>query len=108
MDTQINIDGFVFHAACAKCVDCRCQITLSNYTKIKNADKTILLLCQNDFYKRFHERGSWNGILAGGSFERKEIPETVIVSSLENKPINGSAKERSRSVNSISLINDSG
>jgi hypothetical protein len=31
-DAQLNLDGVLFHKPCAKCQDCGCQLSLSNYT----------------------------------------------------------------------------
>ena len=58
VDPQINLDGSVFHKSCAKCGDCQCQITLSNFSS--NPDKT-LLLCKTHYLKRFKEGGSYLG-----------------------------------------------
>ncbi len=60
MDPQINLDGSIFHKPCAKCADCNCQITLSNFTKNESSDQT-LLLCKIHYFKRFHEGGSYVG-----------------------------------------------
>jgi len=60
MDPQINLDGGLFHKPCAKCADCNCQITLSNFVKVDNGDDT-LLLCKTHSLQRFHEKGSYLG-----------------------------------------------
>lgn len=60
MDPQINIDGGLFHKPCAKCADCNCQLTLSNFVKNDTGDET-LLLCKTHHLKRFHEQGSYIG-----------------------------------------------
>lgn len=60
MDPQINLDGVKFHKACAKCGDCGCQITISNFTKNESNDQTVLL-CKIHYFKRFHEGGSYLG-----------------------------------------------
>jgi hypothetical protein len=60
MDPQINLDGVIFHKPCAKCQDCNCQITISNFTKNVTADETVLL-CKTHYFKRFHEGGSYLG-----------------------------------------------
>ena len=60
MDPQLNLDGNLFHKPCAKCQDCRCQISLSNFTKNESGDETILL-CKIHYFKRFHEEGSYLG-----------------------------------------------
>ena len=56
MDPQINLDGEIFHNTCAKCQDCKCQITLSNFVKNTSPD-TTLLLCKIHYMKRFKEGG---------------------------------------------------
>ena len=58
MDPQINLDGNIFHKPCAKCADCKCQITLSNFVFDVNSS---LLLCKTHHLKRFHESGSYLG-----------------------------------------------
>ncbi len=60
MDPQINLDGTKLHKACAKCGDCGCQITISNFTKNESNDQTVLL-CKIHYFKRFHEGGSYLG-----------------------------------------------
>lgn len=59
-DPQINLDGSLFHKACAKCKDCSCQITLSNFAKCETSDTTILL-CKTHYLKRFKEEGNYLG-----------------------------------------------
>lgn len=56
MDPQINLDGSIFHKPCAKCADCNCQITISNFTKNETPGETVLL-CKTHYFKRFHEGG---------------------------------------------------
>lgn len=60
MDPQVNLDGTIFHKACAKCQDCNCQISLSNFTKNETKD-TFTLLCKTHYFKRFRENGSYPG-----------------------------------------------
>ena len=67
MDPQINLDGIKFHKPCAKCSDCGCQITVSNFTKNESGDQTVLL-CKIYYFKRFHEGGSY---LGGDKFKVK-------------------------------------
>jgi hypothetical protein len=67
MDPQINLDGSIFHKVCAKCTDCNCQITLSNFTK-NETDGVVTLLCKTHYFKRFHEQGSY---LGGDKFQVK-------------------------------------
>jgi LIM domain len=54
MDPLINLDGSIIHKQCAKCEDCNCQITLSNFFKSDVGDKTTLL-CKTHYLKRFAE-----------------------------------------------------
>lgn len=54
-DPQLNVDGTLFHKTCAKCQDCDCQITLSNFAAI-NAEEYVLL-CKTHYNKRFSESG---------------------------------------------------
>mmetsp|Transcript_26541 Transcript_26541/g.28944 ORF Transcript_26541/g.28944 Transcript_26541/m.28944 type:complete len:120 (+) Transcript_26541:105-464(+) len=67
MDPQINLDGSIFHKPCAKCADCNCQITISNFTKNETPGETVLL-CKTHYFKRFHEGGSY---LGGDKFQVK-------------------------------------
>jgi hypothetical protein len=60
MDSQINLDGIVLHKACAKCEDCKCQITLSNFAKSAGKDNFILL-CNIHHLRRFQEKGAYIG-----------------------------------------------
>jgi hypothetical protein len=61
-DSQISLDGSVYHKPCAKCADCNCQITLANFTK-----SGTTLLCKTHYFKRFHEEGAYVG---GDKFSR--------------------------------------
>lgn len=63
MDPQINLDGSIYHTVCAKCEDCRCQITISNFTKSGDT-----LLCKTHYFKRFNEQGNY---LGGEKFAQK-------------------------------------
>ena len=49
-DPKIVLDGCKYHKSCAKCVDCGCQITLSNFTKVGTE-----LLCRTHNLARFHK-----------------------------------------------------
>ncbi len=69
MDPQINLDGVIFHKQCAKCQDCLCQITISNFTKDVTTEKTTLL-CKTHYFKRFREGGSY---LGGEKFSVKAV-----------------------------------
>lgn len=61
MDPQMNLDGQIIHKTCAKCEDCQCQITLSNFTLYVAPDSKVTLLCKTHYFKRFHEGGSYLG-----------------------------------------------
>ena len=63
MDPQIALDGHKYHKACAKCTDCGCQISLSNFTKCDT-----VLYCKTHYFKKFHEEGSYVG---GDKYENK-------------------------------------
>eukprot|EP01038_Epipyxis_sp_PR26KG_P006422 gene6422-8839_t len=69
MDPQINLDGSIFHKPCAKCADCNCQITISNFCKNESGEDT-LLLCNVHYFKRFHEGGAY---LGGEKFLNKSV-----------------------------------
>ena len=56
MDGQLNLDGTILHKSCAKCKDCNCQITLSNFAKHETPEE-LTLLCKTHYFKRFHEQG---------------------------------------------------
>ena len=76
MDPQINLDGAILHKPCAKCADCNCQITLSNFAKHDTAEK-FLLLCKTHYFKRFHENGAY---LGGEKFAKKQGREINAIS----------------------------
>jgi len=87
MDPQINLDGTKLHKACAKCGDCGCQITISNFTKNESEDQTVLL-CKIHYFKRFHEGGSY---LGGDKFRVKstrdlKLPGTLPSAAREGSP----------------------
>jgi hypothetical protein len=72
-DRQINLDGMTYHHTCAKCADCSCQITLSNFTK-----SGATLLCKTHYFKRFSEEGSY---LGGEKFSQKTAKNAATTSS---------------------------
>lgn len=86
MDPQINLDGTKFHKACAKCGDCGCQITVSNFTKNESSEQTILL-CKIHYFKRFHEGGSY---LGGDKFKVKADRDLKPSTSAQN-PVSSSS-----------------
>lgn len=71
MDPQINLDGLKLHKQCAKCKDCNCQITLSNFAK-HETDDDLTLLCKTHYFKRFHEQGAY---LGSEKFQKKQERE---------------------------------
>ena len=62
-DPQVTLDGAKYHKGCAKCNDCGCQITLSNFTKVGD-----MLLCRTHNLARFHKDNSYVG---GDKFKHK-------------------------------------
>lgn len=71
MDPQIKLDGTSLHKACAKCDECKCQITLSNFAKHETGDK-IILLCKTHYFRQFREGGAY---LGGEKFAKKQNRE---------------------------------
>ena len=63
VDPQLNLDGALFHKSCAKCFDCKCQITLANFSKTETAEHKYLLLCKTHYFARFNTAG---GTYVGG------------------------------------------
>lgn len=90
MDPQINLDGNVFHSQCAKCADCKCQITISNFAKNDSEDST-LLLCRTHYLKRFHEGGG--SFLGGEKFQVKNSRDVnaAAVAAAAASPVKSSA-----------------
>ena len=60
-DPQVNLDGTLLHKECAKCGDCKCQITIVNFCKNESVSGEFVLLCKVHYFKRFHEGGSYLG-----------------------------------------------
>lgn len=54
-DRQLNLDGSLYHQACAKCADCKCQITFDNFAH-DDLDQNVLL-CKTHKNLRFQNRG---------------------------------------------------
>ena len=65
-DPQIVLDGLSYHRACAKCVECKCQITIQNFNKSGST-----LYCTTHYLKRFHEDGT---ILGSEKFTHQSAP----------------------------------
>ena len=63
VDPQLNLDGALFHKSCAKCFDCNCQITISNFSKTETPEHPYLLLCKTHYFTRFNTSG---GSYVGG------------------------------------------
>lgn len=74
MDPQINLDGVLLHKPCAKCADCKCQITLTNFSKHETPEG-FLLLCKTHYFKRFREEGSY---LGGDKFQVKATRDVLV------------------------------
>lgn len=70
-DPQIVLDGVVYHKECAKCSDCRCQITIQNFTK-----SGTTLYCKTHYFKKFNEEGTY---LGGDKYSHKSAPGTYVV-----------------------------
>ena len=73
VDPQLNLDGSLFHKSCAKCSDCKCQLSLSNFSKSENADSSVLLLCKTHYFARFNSAG---GAYVGGDKFTKTSSQT--------------------------------
>jgi hypothetical protein len=89
MDPQINLDGAIFHKSCAKCADCKCQITISNFTKHESPSETILL-CKTHYFKRFHEGGSY---LGGDRFHNKAARDVQAKRRESLQPVNATPEK---------------
>lgn len=87
-DAQISLDGTVYHKPCAKCADCKCQISLSNFTKSGDT-----LLCKTHYFKRFHEEGSY---LGGDKYSRASSQE--IGGKKATEPVNASGSSAATAV----------
>ena len=111
-DPHIPLDGHKYHKACAKCTDCGCNITLSNFTKCDT-----VLYCKTHYFKKFHEEGSYVG---GDKYENKNprdtkgggvaIPTPVISSTSTSAPAATTTESVSPSVSVSKLtstLNDS-
>lgn len=77
MDPQINLDGSILHKPCAKCADCKCQITTSNFVKNSGEGKEFILLCKTHYLKRFHELGSYIGAEKYKSKPSRDVQSTA-------------------------------
>lgn len=102
MDPQINLDGALFHKPCAKCADCKCQITISNFTKGEQ-DGQLILLCKTHYFKRFKEGGSYVG---GEKFQVKSTRD-VQASSRRSSTVDSAAVTTNSSAPDIPSTNGS-
>ena len=62
-DPQLNLGQHKYHKTCAKCEDCHCQLTLSNYTSAPDGSS---LLCSLHMKIRFRQEGQYRG---GGKYK---------------------------------------
>jgi hypothetical protein len=69
-DPQIVLDGVVYHKECAKCSDCKCQITIQNFTK-----SGTTLFCKTHYFKKFNEEGTY---LGGDKYNHKSAPGAYV------------------------------
>ena len=88
MDPQINIDGTILHKPCAKCLDCKCQITLTNFAKYETPE-IITLLCKTHYLKRYHE----SGVLLGSERFQNKKPSEKSSSKLASQSCNSEPLE---------------
>jgi hypothetical protein len=65
-DPQVVLDGLSYHRACAKCMECKCQITIQNFTK-----SGTTLYCKTHYIKKFKEEGT---ILGSEKFTHQSAP----------------------------------
>ena len=63
-DKQISLDGLIYHGPCAKCADCGCNISVSNFAVVDGDNGEKTLLCKVHYKARFNAAG---GVYAGGS-----------------------------------------
>lgn len=97
-DPQINLDGKLLHKPCAKCSDCKCQITVDNFSKAEVGGK-LTLFCHTHYLKRFGESGGSyldgerfankadRDLLRGSVLEKAAQPEFKAVDGLVTKDI---------------------
>ena len=77
MDPQIKLDGDLYHQSCARCSECQCKITLSNFTK---ADGN--LLCKIHYMQKFKESG---GKYSGGAKYKQFIRKDTVGGAIEGE-----------------------
>ena len=97
-DPQINLDGRVLHKPCAKCSDCKCQITVDNFSKAE-VGGNLTLFCHTHYLKRCGESGGSyldgerfankadRDVLRGSALEKAAQPEFKAVDGLVTKDI---------------------
>lgn len=65
-DPQVVLDGLSYHRACAKCTECKCQITIQNFAK-----SGTTLYCRTHYFKKFNEEGT---LLGSEKFTHQSAP----------------------------------
>jgi len=85
-DSHLNLNEQKYHTGCAKCADCKCQITLANFTKSGE-----LLLCKTHYNERFSTTGSFAG---GEKFKKTAAPNTAPVVPVNIAPVLSSTPAR--------------
>ena len=85
-DAPLNLHSQLYHKGCAKCEDCKCQITLANFTKSGD-----LLLCKTHYFERFNVSGSYAG---ADKFKKASTANSVPVGNVNVAPITSSTPAR--------------
>ena len=99
-DPQVNLDRTLYHKSCAKCADCSCQITLSNFTKSGDT-----LFCKTHYFERFSKTNTYIG---GESFKHKGSAELSRGESLSSNVGRDTTVTRETSASSVSSISTLG
>jgi hypothetical protein len=85
-DAHLNLDSKLYHKGCAKCEDCKCQITLANFTKSGD-----LLLCKTHYFERFSVNGSYAG---ADKFKKSSSANSAPVVPVSVAPVSSSTPSR--------------
>jgi hypothetical protein len=85
-DAHLNLDSKLYHTGCAKCEDCKCQITLANFTKSGD-----LLLCKTHYFERFSVNGSYAG---ADKFKKSSSANSAPVVPVSVAPVSSSTPSR--------------
>ena len=60
MDSQMKLDKVSIHSSCARCHECKCTVSLSNYAKSER-NGAFVLLCQTHYMRQTYEtKGSYS------------------------------------------------